>query len=72
MVKFCRILALAALMVAMAAAAQASQKLNIYIDKDAFLTHDIAAADIRIANDGDVFRRAAQAAQEALHAYFGS
>lgn len=31
-----------------------------------------AAADIRIANDGDVFRRAAQAAQEALHAYFGS
>ena len=54
MVKFCRILALVALMVTMAAPAQASQKLNIYIDKDAFLAHDTSAADIRIRPEGMV------------------
>ena len=31
-----------------------------------------AAADIRIPNNTDVFRRAAKAAEEALHAYFGT
>lgn len=34
--------------------AQASQMLNIYIDKDALLTHDILAADIRIRPEGMV------------------
>ena len=54
MAKFCRILALAVLMLTMAASAQASQRLNIYIDKDAFLAHDISAADIRIRPEGMV------------------
>lgn len=45
---------LAALMIAMAVSAQASQKLNIYIDKDAFLAHDISAADIRVRPEGMV------------------
>lgn len=54
MTRFMRILALAMLMVTMAAPAQASQKLNIYIDKDAFLAHDTSAADIRIRSEGMV------------------
>ena len=54
MARFVRILALAMLMAAMAASAQASQKLNIYIDKDAFLAHDTSAADIRIRPEGMV------------------
>ena len=54
MTRFMRILALAMLMVTMAAPAQASQKLNIYIDKDAFLAHDTSAADIRIRPEGMV------------------
>lgn len=49
---FMRILALAALMIAMTACAQASQKLNLYIDKDAMLAQDVAAADIRIRPEG--------------------
>ena len=51
---FMRILALAALMIAMTACAQASQKLNLYIDKDAMLAQDVAAADIRIRPEGMV------------------
>ena len=54
MTRFVRILALAVLMLTMAASAQASQRLNIYIDKDAFLAHDISAADIRIRPEGMV------------------
>ncbi|MGN0776313.1 MAG: hypothetical protein ACI4MM_06505 [Candidatus Ventricola sp.] len=54
MKRFVRILALALLMVAMTASAQASQKLNIYIDKDAILAHDVSAADIRIRPEGMV------------------
>lgn len=54
MVTFKRILALAALMAAMTSAAQASQMLNIYIDKDALMAHDIPAADIRIRPEGMV------------------
>ena len=37
-----------------AISAQASQMLNIYIDKDAFLAHDISSADIRIRPEGMV------------------
>lgn len=37
-----------------AISAQAAQKLNIYMDKDALLTHDISAADIRIRPEGMV------------------
>lgn len=54
MKRFARILAFAALMIAMAVSAQASQKLNIYIDKDAALAHDVSAADIRIRPEGMV------------------
>lgn len=54
MTRFVRILALAALMLIMAACAQASQKLNLYIDKDAMLAHDVSAADIRIRPEGMV------------------
>lgn len=54
MARLVRILALAVLMVTMTASAQASQKLNIYIDKDAMLSHDISAADIRIRPEGMV------------------
>lgn len=49
-----RILAISALMLTMAASAQASQKLNIYINKDAMLSHDVSAADIRIRPEGMV------------------
>lgn len=52
--KWTKILALTALMTALAACAQASQKLNIYIDKDAMLSHDTGAADIRIRPEGMV------------------
>ena len=44
----------AALLCLTAISAQASQKLNIYIDKDAFLAHDISAAEIRIRPEGRV------------------
>lgn len=54
MARLVRILALAVLMVTMTASAQASQKLNIYIDKEAILSHDISAADIRIRPEGMV------------------
>lgn len=54
MARLVRILALAVLMVTMTASAQASQKLNIYIDKDAMLSHDISAADIRVRPEGMV------------------
>lgn len=47
-----RILAISTLMLTMAASAQASQKLNIYINKDAMLSHDVSAADIRIRPEG--------------------
>lgn len=36
----------------MTCSAQAAQKLNIYIDKEALLAHDISAADIRIRPEG--------------------
>ena len=39
---------LTALLCLIAISARASQKLNLYIDKDALLAHDISAADIRI------------------------
>lgn len=45
---------LTALLCLIAISAQASQKLNLYIDKDAFLAHDISAADIRIRPEGMV------------------
>lgn len=54
MARLVRILALAVLMVTMTASAQASQKLNIYIDKEAILAHDVSAADIRIRPEGMV------------------
>ena len=54
MARLVRILALAVLMVTMTASAQASQKLNIYIDKEAILAHDVSAADIRIRLEGMV------------------
>lgn len=54
MARLVRILALAVLMLIMAACAQASQKLNLYIDKDAMLAHDVSAADIRIRPEGMV------------------
>jgi len=47
-------LLLAALLGMTAISAQASQMLNIYIDKDALLAHDISAADIRIRPEGMV------------------
>lgn len=37
-----------------AVSAQASQMLNVYIDKDALLAHDISAADIRVRPEGMV------------------
>lgn len=37
-----------------AISAQASQKLNIYIEKEALLAHDVSAADIRIRPEGMV------------------
>lgn len=43
---------LMALLCTMALSAQAAQKLNIYMDKDALLAHDISAADIRIRPEG--------------------
>lgn len=46
--------ALLAMLCLTAIAAQASQMLNIYIDKDAALVHDILAADIRIRPEGMV------------------
>ena len=52
--RWVQILALVVLMAATAASAQASQMLNIYLDKDAFLAHDISAADIRIRPEGMV------------------
>lgn len=45
---------LAVLLCAAAVSAQASQKLNIYIDKEAILAHDVSAADIRIRPEGMV------------------
>lgn len=45
---------LAAMLLAASACAQQSQKLNIYIDKDAMLSHDTGAADIRIRPEGMV------------------
>lgn len=45
---------LAVLLCVMAFSAEASQKLNIYIEKDAILAHDISAADIRIRPEGMV------------------
>lgn len=45
---------LAVLLCAAAVSAQASRKLNIYIDKDAMLSHDISAADIRVRPEGMV------------------
>lgn len=42
------------LLCACAFSAQAAQKLNIYIDKEAILAHDISAADIRIRPEGMV------------------
>jgi len=45
---------LAVILCAAAISAQASQMLNIYIDKDALLSHDISAADIRIRPEGMV------------------
>ena len=45
---------LAALLCAMTVLAQASQLLNIYIDKDAMMKHDVSAADIRIRPEGMV------------------
>lgn len=45
---------LAVLLCAAAVSAQASQKLNLYIDKDAMLAHDVSAADIRIRPEGMV------------------
>lgn len=45
---------LMALLCLAAFSAQASQMLNIYIDKDALLAHDISAADIRIRPEGMV------------------
>ena len=37
-----------------AISAQASQMLNIYIEKEALLAHDVSAADIRIRPEGMV------------------
>lgn len=54
MTRFVRILVLAALMLIMTAPALAGQKLNLYLDKDAMLAHDVAAADIRIRPEGMV------------------
>lgn len=45
---------LAVLLCAAAVSAQASRKLNIYIDKEAILAHDVSAADIRIRPEGMV------------------
>ena len=45
---------LMALLCLMSVSAQAAQKLNIYIDKEAILAHDISAADIRIRPEGMV------------------
>lgn len=45
---------LAVLLCAAAVSAQASRKLNICIDKDAMLSHDISAADIRVRPEGMV------------------
>lgn len=45
---------LAVLLCAAAVSAQAGQKLNIYIDKEAMLSHDISAADIRVRPEGMV------------------
>jgi len=45
---------LAALLCMATISAQAAQKLNIYIDKQAILEHDISAADIRIRPEGMV------------------
>ena len=45
---------LAALLGMTVCAAQAAEKLNIYIDKDAILAHEISSADIRIRPEGMV------------------
>lgn len=45
---------LAMLLCIVAISAQASQMINIYIDKDALLAHDISAQDIRIRPEGMV------------------
>jgi len=47
-------LLLTALLCAAAISAQASQMLNIYIDKEALLSHDASVADIRIRPEGMV------------------
>lgn len=47
-------LLLTALLCAAAISAQASQRLNIYIEKEALLSHDVSAADIRIRPEGMV------------------
>lgn len=54
MKKTLALLLLAVLLCAAAVSAQASRKLNIYIDKDAMLSHDISAADIRVRPEGMV------------------
>jgi len=54
MKKWSMTLYLMILLCAVTFSAQASQMLNIYIDKDAFLAHDISAADIRIRPEGMV------------------
>jgi len=46
--------ALVAMLCMLSFSAQASQMLNIYMDKDALLAHDISAADIRIRPEGMV------------------
>lgn len=47
-------LILLALLCSICISADASQLLNIYIEKDAFLSHDVSAADIRIRPEGMV------------------
>lgn len=54
MKKAIRCVMLAVLFCMIAFSAQASQKLNIHIDKDALLAHDISAAEIRIRPEGVV------------------
>lgn len=49
-----RSLLLMILLCSVSFSAQAAQKLNIYLDKDALLAHDISAADIRIRPEGMV------------------
>lgn len=52
--KFMVCILLAALLSAIICSAQAAEKLNVYIEKNAILAHDISAADIRIRPEGMV------------------